>query len=67
MNRITDRRAAATTAFFLLAAACSRPDAPAPRTTAAPAESHGPATLEEAKALAAARHVPVLVDFWSPT
>jgi len=48
---------------------CSRPGGPAPATdapAATEAAAHA-ATFEEARALAAGRSVPLLVDFYSPT
>ena len=49
-------------------AGCSSPQRSEKVADARPAEeAHHPATLEEAKALASERGVPILVDFYSPT
>ena len=59
---------AAGLAALACAASCTSSSAPERVAEARHAvDEHHPATLEEAKAIAAQRNVPILVDFYSPT
>ena len=69
MSKKTFHASLALAGVTVLAAwtGCSKSQAPPAAATNPYAEEHHPATFEEAKALAAERNVPLLVDFYSPT